>query len=48
MGYSPWDRTESDTTEGLHFHINIQSPVKKYGDFSLVGKSLIGWAVIGR
>ena len=20
MGYSPWDRKESDRTEGLHFH----------------------------
>ena len=23
VGYSPWGRTESDTTEGLHFHFSL-------------------------
>ena len=23
MGYSPWGRTESDTTEQLHFHFSL-------------------------
>ena len=27
MGYSPWGRTESDTTERLHFHFNITNKV---------------------
>ena len=29
MGYSPWGRKESDTTEQLHFHFSIFYPTLK-------------------
>ena len=28
MGYSPWGRKESDTTERLHFHFSALKPFK--------------------
>ena len=29
VGYSPWGRKESDTTEGLHFHFQILPLIRK-------------------
>ena len=29
MGYSPWDRKESDTTEQLQFHFHFQKLLNK-------------------
>ena len=29
MGYSPWGRKESDTTERLHFHFHLSKNILK-------------------
>ena len=29
MGYSPWGRKESDTTERLHFHFSMSMELHK-------------------
>ena len=47
VSYSPWGRTESDTTEGLHFHFSLSCtpvflPGESQGWGSLVGCRLWG------
>ena len=43
MGYSPWGRTESDTTERLHFHFSPYVLEKEMATHS----SVLAWRIPG-
>ena len=44
VGCSPWGRTESDTTEGLHFHFSLSCIGEGNGNPSSVLAWRIPWA----
>ena len=43
MGYSPWGRTESDTTERLPFHFSLYVLEKEMATHS----SVLAWRIPG-
>ena len=43
VGYSPWGRKESDTTERLHFHFSLSSLEKEMATHS----SVLAWRIPG-
>ena len=43
MGCSPWGRTESDTTERLHFHFHFHTLEKDMATHS----SVLAWRIPG-
>ena len=43
MGYSPWGREESDTTERLHFHFSLSCFGKEMASHS----SVLAWRTPG-
>ena len=43
MGYSPWGREESDTTERLHFHFSLHALEKEMATHS----SVLAWRIPG-
>ena len=43
MGCSPWGRTESDTTELLHFHFSLPALKKEMATLS----SVLAWKIPG-
>ena len=46
VGYSPWGRKESDTTEGLHFHFPI--PKSQQGEWDyLMGLEISEYSEAG-
>ena len=43
MGSSPWGRTESDTTEGFHFHFSLSCT----GEGMATHSSVLAWRILG-
>ena len=43
VGYSPWGRKESDTTERLHFHFHFHALEKEVATHS----SVFAWRILG-
>ena len=43
VGYSPWDHTELDTTERLHFHFSLHALEKEMATHS----SVLAWRIPG-
>ena len=43
MGYSPWGRKESDTTERLHFNFHFHALEKEMATHS----SILAWRIPG-
>ena len=47
MGYRPWGRKDSDTTEGLNIHAyKHETGLQYFEESSVTGDSLQWWAVL--